>query len=408
MADKRRAGPPEKPDKQVPEKSPSRREPGLLARIVAQQFWTAIIVAVLICLLAGWAIYQKIRLELDVPAPLIAYVAVGLAIAAVGVVLRILLHGDVHEVLRRETTDKDGRHLLKEARRSLKDHAVRLSPVQKEELERAAGELETALGTTDWDAIAQAASALDKRLDQYLESHRASTAREYVESILVAVGIAFFLRAFVVEAFKIPSGSMIPTLQVGDHIFVNKFIYGLRIPWTNIKLGMNIRKPQRGEVVVFKFPRDEEKDFIKRIVAVEGDTVEIRDNVLYVNGQATPREHMKGEPCEYEDFDELKQQWEHRRCDAWKETLNGHSYTTIFDRGSPPRSWSPAQQFGWPSGKVPPATVFVMGDNRDNSHDSRYWGTVNYELLRGKAMIIWWSLGEPEGIRVGRIGQVID
>src|SRR4029077_6359438 len=122
---------------------------------------------------------------------------------------------------------------------------------------------------------------------------------------------------FVVEAFKIPSGSMIPTLQVGDHIFVNKFIYGLRVPGTNIKFGMTVRKPRRGEVAVFKFPKDPDKDFIKRIVAVEGDTVEVRDTQLYVNGVPRPRVHLDGTPCEYEDFEELTGRWEHRVCDAW-------------------------------------------------------------------------------------------
>src|SRR5262249_24079637 len=159
------------------------------------------------------------------------------------------------------------------------------------------------------------------------------TTREYVESIAIAVLIALFLRSFVVEAFKIPSGSMIPTLQVGDHIFVNKFIYGVRVPWTNIKVGMGIRKPKRGEVIVFKFPKDQEKDFIKRIVAVEGDTVEIRDNVVWVNGQPTERVHDTQARCEYEDYAEETGRWDHRRCDAWRETMGEHTYQTIFDRG---------------------------------------------------------------------------
>src|SRR5207248_8259385 len=107
----------------------------------------------------------------------------------------------------------------------------------------------------EWEKIPPARDSLDKKLDDHLAFARKSTIREYTESIGVAVLIALFLRAFVVEAFKIPSGSMIPTLQVGDHIFVNKFIYGIRVPWTNIKFGMTYRKPRRGEVIVFIYPR---------------------------------------------------------------------------------------------------------------------------------------------------------
>src|SRR3954451_13704398 len=102
-----------------------------------------------------------------------------------------------------------------------------------------------------------------------------SVVREYTEALLVALILAFFIRSFIVQAFKIPSGSMIPTLQVGDHILVNKFIYGVRVPFTKVKFGTSYRKPRRGEVIVFIYPKEEDKDFIKRIVAVEGDTVEI-------------------------------------------------------------------------------------------------------------------------------------
>jgi signal peptidase I len=229
-------------------------------------------------------------------------------------------------------------------------------------------------------------NALDKKLDEHMAFARKSTAREYVESIAVAVLIALFLRAFVVEAFKIPSGSMIPTLQVGDHIFVNKFIYGIRIPWTNIKFGTEYRKPRRGEVIVFIYPKEPDKDFIKRIVAVEGDTVEVRDNQLYVNGQPVAREHQPGE-CRYDDYEEGPGVWQERWCEEWVETVAGRPYTTIYDKNGRLQSSRPTT--------VAPRSVFVMGDNRDNSHDSRYWGFVPYELIKGKAMIIWWSAGDP-------------
>ncbi|MSP61097.1 MAG: signal peptidase I [Myxococcales bacterium] len=251
--------------------------------------------------------------------------------------------------------------------------------------------------------------ALDRKLDEHLAFARKSTVREYTESIAVAVLIALFLRAFVVEAFKIPSGSMIPTLQVGDHIFVNKFIYGIRPPWPweemefgreHPKFFMGLRKPERGEVIVFKYPKDPDKDFIKRIVAIEGDTVEIRQNLVYVNGQPVQHLPADGNPCEYEDYDEARGQWEHRLCEGFRDTLDGRTFSTILDQNSVGRSWPPVT--------VAAGNVFVMGDNRDNSHDSRYWGTVPFELIKGKAMIVWWSAGEPEGIRVRRMGRLVE
>jgi signal peptidase I len=281
---------------------------------------------------------------------------------------------------------KEARLLLREGRRVLRKHADRLTPKQTVEVRDAVDKLDGAVEGRDWDKLSSAIATLDKRLDDYLAFARKSTTREYFESIAVAVLIALFLRAFVVEAFKIPSGSMIPTLQVGDHIFVNKFIYGVRVPWTNIKFGMNYRTPRRGEVIVFKYPKEPDKDFIKRIVAVAGDTVEVRDNsTIYVNDKPVVRKHIDG-PCEYEDYREEIGRWETGHCDAWQEQVNGHPYTTINDKFSIVKS-SPRQV-------VPPDSVFVMGDNRDNSHDSRFWGFVPYDHIKGKAMIIWFSIGK--------------
>jgi signal peptidase I len=200
---------------------------------------------------------------------------------------------------------------------------------------------------------------------------------------------------------------MIPTLQVGDHIFVNKFIYGVRIPWTKIKFGMNYRKPQRGEVIVFIYPAsrkdEEQKDFIKRIVAVEGDTVELRDNHVIVNGKvvervALPGDGYGGQECSYDDYSEEIARWEHRTCEAWQESVPGHQYVTYYERGSIGRAWPPHV--------VEPGTVWVMGDNRDNSHDSRYWGAVPFENIKGKAMIIWFSIGQQLPSDLPLIGPV--
>ena len=305
----------------------------------------------------------------------------------------------------RRRAAKEARLLLREARRGLRKYQHRLTAKAAEAVRAAADELQAALDANDDERIKPALNALDQALDDHLSFARKSTFREYAESIGVAVLIALFLRAFVVEAFKIPSGSMIPTLEVGDHIFVNKFIYGVRIPWTNIKFGENYRKPRRGEVIVFIYPKEPDKDFIKRIVAVEGDTVEIQNGTIVINGKPVER-HMADGPCSYWDFKEDLGEWQHVACDKWMETLDGHTFATYYNRGQVEGSWGPRT--------VPPGNVFVMGDNRDNSHDSRYWGFVPFDLIKGKAMIIWWSAGEPadgpgtfHSVRYGRMFHLV-
>jgi signal peptidase I len=280
---------------------------------------------------------------------------------------------------------KEARLLLREGRRVMRKYGARLPAEAAAKVRDAIDALSAVVTARDWDKLSGSLNTLDKRLDEHLGFARKSTAREYVESIAIAVLIALFLRAFVVEAFKIPSGSMIPTLQVGDHIFVNKFIYGVRVPFAkDIKFWMSYRKPRRGEVIVFVYPKEPDKDFIKRIVAVEGDTVEVRDDVVYVNGKPVPRQKIDGE-CQYDDLNEEGQVWQERRCEAWRESVDGNSYTVIFERNGGHHS-SHAQV-------VPPQSVFVMGDNRDNSHDSRFWGFVPFDHIKGKAMVIWFSAG---------------
>jgi signal peptidase I len=190
--------------------------------------------------------------------------------------------------------------------------------------------------------------------------------RENIEAILIAVVIALFIRTFIVQAFKIPSGSMLETLQIGDHILVNKFIYGIKIPFTDGQILIPIKEPQRGDIVVFKYPEDPSKDFIKRVVAVAGDTVSIADKQLYVNG----------EPVTDEPYAMYSR------------------YPTHVDNMRPV--------------KVPENKLFVMGDNRDNSHDSRFWGFVDLSSVKGKAFMIYWSWDrEKFGIRWHRIGDLL-
>jgi signal peptidase I len=197
-----------------------------------------------------------------------------------------------------------------------------------------------------------------------------SVFREYAEAILVALVLALIIRTFVVQAFKIPSGFMELTLQIGDHILVNKFIYGVKIPLTSIRL-FPLEKPHRGDVIVFIYPLDTSKDFIKRVVAVEGDTVRIVNKKLYINGSEVPDPHA-----------------------VYKED-------TLFSAEVQKRD-----NFGPVT--VPGESLFVMGDNRDRSLDSRFWGFVPLEDVRGKAFIIYWSWNSEETtVRWGRIGQLI-
>jgi signal peptidase I len=197
-----------------------------------------------------------------------------------------------------------------------------------------------------------------------------SVTREYIEAFAIAIVLALFIRTFVVQAFKIPSGSMKPTLLIGDHLLVNKFIYGIKIPFLD-RIIIPVTKPKTGDIVVFKYPEDESKDFIKRVVGVEGDVVEIKNDFLLING----KEVKAGYIGEFTDDDGSK-------ADELEEAL-GRAKHHILDQIKSNETKGP-----W---TVPKNSIFVMGDNRDNSQDSRYWGFVTLNKIKGKAMIIYWS-----------------
>lgn len=197
-----------------------------------------------------------------------------------------------------------------------------------------------------------------------------SVTREYVEAFAIAILLALLIRTFVVQAFKIPSGSMKPTLLIGDHLLVNKFIYGIKIPFLD-RIIIPVTKPKTGDIVVFKWPKDESKDFIKRVVGVEDDVIEIKNDVLCING----KEVTTGYVGEFTDDDGSK-------ADELEETL-GTVKHRILDQTKNYENKGP-----W---IVPKDSIFVMGDNRDNSEDSRYWGFVTLNKIKGKALIIYWS-----------------
>ena len=180
-----------------------------------------------------------------------------------------------------------------------------------------------------------------------------SIIREYVEAALWALVITLFLRAFVIQAFRIPSESMKDTLLVGDFLFVNKFEYGPKIPFTHIRLP-GLRQPRRGDVIVFQYPENPSKDYIKRCIATGGETLEIKNKQVSVNGLTLQ------EP-----------------------------YAIHADPTVKPAGYDYRDNYG--PYVVPPGEMFMMGDNRDNSHDSRYWGTLNMDLVKGRAMFLYWS-----------------
>ncbi|MBI3625998.1 MAG: signal peptidase I [Candidatus Rokubacteria bacterium] len=207
------------------------------------------------------------------------------------------------------------------------------------------------------DEIAPPVEAVKKK--------RKSLTREYIEAIVIAILLALVIRTFVVQAFTIPSGSMVPTLQVGDYILVNKFLYGAEVPFTTLHLPA-IRQPRRGDIIVFKYPWDEKRDFIKRVIGLPGEEVSVKGRTVYVNGRPLD------EP-----------------------------YAVYNDGAS-----HPGIEYG-PT-LVPTDSYFMMGDNRDNSQDSRYWGFLKREKIRGKAFIIYWSWdGDTHWLRWRRLGHYL-
>ena len=196
-----------------------------------------------------------------------------------------------------------------------------------------------------------------------------SKLQEYAEAIIIAILIALVIRTFVVQAFKIPSGSMKPTFQIGDHILVSKFIFGIKIPFIGKTL-IPIGEPKREDIVVFIYPEDRSKDFIKRVIGIGGDTIEIRNKKIFLNG------------LPYND-----------------------SHGVYSDDFMIPGSVQPRDNFGPIT--VRPGAIFVMGDNRDQSYDSRFWGFVDLKDVMGKAFMIYWSWDrENHTVRWGRLGQI--
>lgn len=233
---------------------------------------------------------------------------------------------------------------------------------------------------------------------------------EYPKSFFPVILIVFVLRSFLVEPFKIPSGSMIPTLLVGDFILVNKFTYGIRLPVINTKI-IDVNTPKRGEVMVFHYPDDPSLDYIKRIVGLPGDTVRYRDKRLTINGQPVKTSDIGS-------YTYLEGGLNLVSGERYKESLDDHSHEILVIPDLPSVQVSSIKPFQYRDNcvyndngftcKVPQGHYFMMGDNRDSSSDSRYWGFVPENNIVGKAFFIWWNWDDFSSLKFKRIGTSIN
>ncbi len=328
-----------------------------------------------------------------------------------------------------ERARRDAARFAADARRLAVRQRRRLTKKSREEIAAAADAVDAAVKDGDPDRLSVALHALDALWTDHLAAGTRPIWREYGEAMLVAAALALAVRAFVVEPFRVPSGSMAPTVLSGDHVFVSRLAYAVRLPFTKLRL-LRLGEPRRGDVIVFESPRDGRTDLVKRVVGIPGDVVELREQVLYVNGVPQPRTPA-GE-VSYEERSEETGTPFLDTCRRYRESLaKGALAEPDPDaEGSAEARWQAAAADGvasydvmqcrrvrlasreGPYEVVRPGHVFVLGDNRDRSADGRSGGgwQVPLENVHGRVALVFWSWGlrggkprDGAGLRIERL-----
>jgi signal peptidase I len=330
--------------------------------------------------------------------PLPAWLLLALTFIAVWVEQRTLPGLRERSLLRRSRAE--GQRLVKAVRAAARKQKAWTGTDTREQLEQLCAEVVVMSDRQDPERLNDSIHRLDELADKSLT--RKPVYREYIEQIGGALLAAALLRAFFYEAFRIPSASMEPTLLVGDHLFVNKYVYGIRVPFSLTKFFT--KAPQRGDIVVFNRPGDESgDDIIKRVIGLPGDKIEVHDRHITLNGTPLPAKWLT--PVEMNksgDTPESSDQGPFQRYQRFEETVGTHTHIAAVTPGA----YQAAAEGSW---TVEPDHVFVMGDNRDDSLDSRFgaeergFGQVPLNYIKGRADIIWMSLGGSHGVRFSRL-----